>query len=352
MRLEKNQIKKDWFNSKGTMCVPVSILLDRSHNKGGNMKYIRKGIKGIIIFMSLLSLTACATGDETGQSKTEESVMQDTQNANPDVTDESNAERQEYIYPSEFSMGDNLKAAITQLALSYENFDKDSVNSQNWKESFVANFIQNSRMSFDYLDMISEKNDGQISTDELNYIQYSLTNTELNFSSYAEGFINRNDSASSLNYGWISGYDYEYTNSGVVITANLEVGYDGTDAMQEREITAELVKNPYSCFDGYSVVTVSSKAVTPGQEPDSGTHIFSGTDMMDENNGVFTFEFLYSEDELGYKHFVYVDMAQRPELADFVRQNAGKNFRVTFIWNEGNSEAVEKVVPVDISLDE
>ena len=55
---------------------------------------------------------------------------------------------------------------------------------------------------------------------------------------------------------------------------------------------------------------------------------------------------------MGYKHFVYVDMTQLPELADFVRQNAGKDFRVEFIWNEGNSEAIERVVPVNIILDE
>lgn len=319
------------------------------------MKYIRNSIKGIIMFMLFVSLVACGSGEETGQTIAEESVIQETQNLSPDVTDESSTEQEEtesVEIQSEFSMGDNLKTAITQLALSYESFDKNVVSSENWKEIFVARFIQNSRLSFDYLDMISDKNNGQISMEELNYMQYSLTNTEVDFSSYADGSINRYDSASSLSYGWISGYDYEYTDSGVIITADLEVGYDGTDSMQEREITVELVKNPYSCFDGYSVVTISSRAVTSSLEPDNGTHIFYGTDMMDENSGVFTFEFLHSEDELGYKHFVYVDMTQLPELADFVRQNAGKDFRVEFIWNEGNSEAIERVVPVNIILDE
>ncbi len=74
--------------------------------------------------------------------------------------------------------------------------------------------------------------------------------------------------------------------------------------------------------------------------------------MMNENNGVFAFEFLSSEDDLGYKHFVYVDMTELPELADLVRQNAGKDFKVTFIWNEGNADAIENVVPIDILLDE
>jgi len=256
---------------------------------GKKTHFIRKGITSIIIFMSLLSLAACGTENKTGQSVAGKIVLQEqeTQNVSFAVTEEGNAEREEnesianqpeqifpqiidyellgieeYIYPSEFSMGENLKTAITQLALCYENFDKNAVKSENWKESFIARFIQNSRLSFDYLDMISEKNNGQISVNELNYIQYSLTNTELDFSSYVDGFINRNDSASSLNYGWISEYDYEYTDSGVIITADLETGYDGTDSMQEREITVELIKNPYSCFDGYSVVAVSSKPVT------------------------------------------------------------------------------------------
>ena len=35
---------------------------------------------------------------------------------------------QEYEYPPEFSMGDNLETAITELALSFDNFDEDSVH--------------------------------------------------------------------------------------------------------------------------------------------------------------------------------------------------------------------------------
>lgn len=41
--------------------------------------------------------------------------------------------------------------------------------------------------------------------------------------------------------------------------------------------------------------------------------------MMEEDQGVFPFEFSYWEDDLLYGHFVYVDMTQAPELAEFVR---------------------------------
>lgn len=252
---------------------------------------------------------------------------------------------------SEFSMGENLKTAITQLALTYEEFNAASVNSEDWKETFIARFIQNARVSFDYLDSISDENGGKISVDELNYMQHSLTNTEVDFSTCVDGYIDRYDTASFLNYGRITGYDYECKDDAVIVTATLEVGYDGTESVRDYEITAELIPNPDSCFDGYSVVSVSSKPVVSDSEPDNSAHTFYGTDMMEENNGVFVFELTGAEDDLKYKHFVYADLTQSPEQADFVRENAGKNFKITFIWTDGNSEDIEHIVPIEILLD-
>lgn len=293
------------------------------------MNYIKKTAAGIV-FLLTLTFVACGTQNET------------------DIIDYEALGIEEYEYPSEFSMGDNLKAAITQLALSYDNFDRDSVNSEDWKETFVTRFIQNSRLSFDYLEKISDKNNGMIGAEELNYIQYSLTNVEIDFSAYADGTVNSYDASSALNYGSITGYEYVYTENGVVITADFEVGTDGTDAVQECELTVNLVKNPHSCFDGYSVVSISSKDITSSCKQEGGTYVFYGTDMMEEDNGVFPFEFLYSEDDLHYGHFVYVDMTELPELAEFVRQNAGSDFKVTFVLNQEDASTVENVVPIDI----
>ncbi len=176
----------------------------------------------------------------------------------------------EYEYPAEFSMGDNLKTAIVQLALSYVSFNSDTPKLGGFKEFFIAEFIQNSRVSFDYLDLISDQNNGQISIDELNYMQYSLTNTELDFSSVISGSIDRYEAASRFCHGWISGYSYEDTDSGVLITADLEVEYDGAEDTLKYEVTAELNRNSYSCFDGYSVVSFSSKPVTDSLQGYSG----------------------------------------------------------------------------------
>ena len=140
---------------------------------------------------------------------------------------------------------------------------------------------------------------------------------------------------------------------GAIVIADFEVGYDGTASAQEREITVELVKNPHSCFDGYSVVSISSKVImTSCAMQEGSTYVFYGTDMMAEDQGVFPFEFSCSEDDLLYGHFVYVDMTQAPELAEFVKENAGGDFKITFIWNGEEMERIERVMPVDITLDD
>lgn len=45
-------------------------------------------------------------------------------------------------------------------------------------------------------------------------------------------------------------------------------------------------------------------------------------------------------------------MTQAPELAEFVKENAGGDFKITFIWNGEEMERIERVMPVDITLDD
>ncbi len=46
----------------------------------------------------------------------------------------------EYEYPAEFVMGDDLKTAIAQLALSYTDFDSGTPGTGGFKEFFIAEF--------------------------------------------------------------------------------------------------------------------------------------------------------------------------------------------------------------------
>lgn len=209
-----------------------------------------------------------------GQSDPDGADIPDTGNLDgEDLSGEKNLDREDvpdrikeksgitpYKYPEEFSMGENLKMAITQLALAYDHFDAASISDKGWKEIFVARFIQNSRASFDYLDLLSEKNDGRVDAEELYYIHYSLTGRELDFSSYAGGAVNRYDDASAFNYGSISGWNYRETKDGGSLTIDFEIGFDGSDRVQKRKLTVSLTKNPYSCFDGYSIVSIASEA--------------------------------------------------------------------------------------------
>ncbi len=321
------------------------------------MKYIRKSTKGFIVFTALLSLAACGTENRPEQSvAVPEGIViqgQEAQNTSPDAPEGSEENGREsadtavtgfspqtfdyetlgiteYEYPSEFSMGDNLQGAITQLALSYENFDEAVVNGEGWKEIFIARFIQNSRFSFDYLDGISDKNNGQISVDELNYIQYSLTGVELDFSSYAGGPVDRYDAASPLNYGSISGYDYAYTENGVVVTASFETGYDGADSTQVREITVELAENPYSCFNGYSVLTVSARAAASGDNANHAAQIQKEDEL--EN---LTGEYEYVSD-YGSGKLMIVKTSDGYDISDYESESSYR-----FLADSSNIESIE-----------
>ncbi len=174
---------------------------------------MKKTMTLCMIFFCAAVLSACTgNADNTNTVNSSGTAVETASEENPEdhfddaekTVDNKAPWIQEYEYPSEFSMGDNLKTAVIQLALCYDNFDKDSVCSEEWKEIFVSRFIQNTRSSFDYLDMVSGKNNGQISVDELNYIQYSLTGIELDFSSFAGDGLDRYDAASGGEARYIS----------------------------------------------------------------------------------------------------------------------------------------------------
>lgn len=72
--------------------------------------------------------------------------------------------------------------------------------------------------------------------------------------------------------------------------------------------------------------------------------------MECEDNGVFPFEFINSNDDFYYDHFIYVDLSKLPKLADLVRKNSGSEFKVTYYLSGDEKDLIEKVVPTDIKL--
>lgn len=233
---------------------------------------------------------------------------------------------EKYDYPQEFSMGDDLRTAVEQLALTYENFSEDSVSSEGWPETFIARFIQNSMLSFSYLDAVSDKNEGEIGADELNYIQYSLTGVYLDVSSYTGGSVNRFDAASPLVHGTISDWSYEYTDAGVTVAADLEIRSGGSDAAQARKITVLLIQNPYSCFDGYSIASISSENAEPDvSSSDDSAYV---GEYLDEDNEEPNLEIARNGDG---KYIVQIGIFRLTSLSDGVGELTadGMNFRAT-----------------------
>ncbi len=104
------------------------------------------------MYICLCSLTACGIENKPEQSLSEEVRNENNENQQEQsplkVIDYEMLGIKEYKYPSEFYMGNNLEIAITQLALNYENFNKDIVDSREWKEIFVAKLPQQGRGEF------------------------------------------------------------------------------------------------------------------------------------------------------------------------------------------------------------
>ncbi len=214
-------------------------------------------LKFCILFSMLALLTACGLEDTSSLSEdpdlTLHLVSEKIEAPREDAVPDGKADPGKQ---APFEMGENLKAALTQLAISYDDYDESSVMEDQWMEFFVSHYIQNSRLTFDYLDQVSEENDGMISVEEVEYMNRSLTNVALNFDSFVDKSLDRYDAASMLYFGKMTDYSYEYVEGGVIVNASLQILYDGSESILKKEITAELVTNPDSCFDGYSVKSV------------------------------------------------------------------------------------------------
>ena len=105
--------------------------------------------------------------------------------------------------PIDFELSTDLKGALCQLACSYDNFNQTTVNSAEWKEVFLSDFIQNSRFSYAYLNTLMENESGIISPENLKYIETSLTGIPINFDSA----VNAYEAASKVSHGEITNYE-------------------------------------------------------------------------------------------------------------------------------------------------
>ncbi len=102
-----------------------------------------------------------------------------------------------YDYPENFEMTDEIKHAMSILVLydyGGHSYDNTTIleDSGMWEQYFINEILLNNTYSFEYLDKISEENDGKISKEDAEYMQYSLTGQRITFTSSESEDIDRN----------------------------------------------------------------------------------------------------------------------------------------------------------------
>lgn len=296
---------------------------------------------GIVVF----TLTGCSNATETEETSLK--VKKTEVQTSEDKTD-TVAETEEATI--DFSLGEDLKGAICQLALEYDYFDKSVVNETEWESAFISDFILNSRYSFSYLNNLSEENSGIISAEELQYIQLSLTGQEMSF----DESVDVSQSSSKLLYGEISDYEFEQEGNEIILDANFVVHYDGSENEDEYSLNVVLVENSDSCFDGFTIEKLSKTPIESNVEAtdDTTEKTFYGEldDWIDDTT--LTIEFAYSETSEEYKHFVYLDLSQSDDICQSLKdKEIGTLLRITYV-NSSEQNGEMYVVPISVSESE
>ena len=226
--------------------------------------------KYIITFLIACLLIGCGNSDNTEIETVDscESVTEDSSETDSDTAEAKtvNNEKEliealnikEYEYPSEFVLQENLEHLLENIAIYYNDFDSDYVLDEEHEDDFIWSFCQNSWFGFDYLYSAGDSNGGYITSEQLEYIQYSFSGKYIKFQTVNAGDkIDISNPSSGFTYAMLDSYEAEKNGEEILITAHFE-----TRENAEEDAAIVLFKNPYSCFDGYSVKSFKVLSVT------------------------------------------------------------------------------------------
>ena len=168
-----------------------------------------------------------------------------------------------YTTSDKFELSEAQKGAILLLCGKYFDWSVSDVYEDDWTEFFESAFLQNKvDYGCDYFNRISEK-EGKVTKEEAEYILYSLTGEMISSSIKKEEPVEIRD--------WFVHDEMEMEDCSieeegdtVVIHAtvwNSHVSYDKSIGevicSTDRKVEVVLKKNPYSCFDGYSIARIT-----------------------------------------------------------------------------------------------
>ena len=184
-----------------------------------------------------------------------------------------------------FELSYNMQEAITNMYSVCGNwYSGFASQDDNWKDSFIRSFILNSWYEPEYI-----HGKGTVTKEEIEYVQYSLTGARLSFPMADDEIIDRSESSSPFNEAHMESYSISKRDDGYLIYANIlkKVKYINLDGdIEIRDdydyVAIELKENPYSCFEGYSINSIT---MMPTQVKDYDEEFFELVSMLIWHNG-------------------------------------------------------------------
>lgn len=249
-----------------------------------------------------------------------------------------------YIYPEQFELTDNLKTALIELGIMYEEFDSSNIKEDHYFDLFISHYMKNTNCMYTFLKDAVMSNKGILSKEQVEYVQYSLTNTYIECDELSDmDVIDYNENTSGLLTGDILDYEVtELENERIKIEATYVKSSMNGDNENTFEMTSVLIKNPYSCFDGYSIESMKINNKTPAMNGNQKEYSFEAS-VIAEEEGVYTLGEINTEDSGLYDHFVKIDVSAHEDWKAVL--NSGEDVHVTFIFDENMTAPISTLVP-------
>ncbi len=253
-------------------------------------------------------------------------------------------------YPKRFTLNHNLQNLIENIVVLNNEFNEATICDEELQKYFIDRYLKNTEISCDYILENYEKT-GELTRQQVEYIQWSMTGKYVSFENIACDLVNIRETSSGWSYGELKNYSYELKDetvniNGIVTTKT--VGYLGE---QVYEFDASLEENPYSCFDGYSIKSISIKDVTPVIKPDYKVHEVVGS-LIEENitDGKVLIEVYDSKDNLSYDHCITLNLQSNEELQKLVLENKDKELVIRYVLDKEQGSYITEITPIGIEL--
>ena len=262
----------------------------------------------------------------------------------------------EYDYPKSFELTSNIKQLLENVLRS-SSTKEAMTDDRIWKEYLKKNYLQNSYFLFDYREELL-KTSGVASRAQVEYVQWSMTGKYLSFDDNEEP-LDIQHSSSGMKDAKIIDYNYEERDGRLEISGNAEITKIGGSTKENHYYTAVLERNPFSCFDGYSLVSFSDEEITLEVIKDGEEHVVYGSPVSDEliedksREGVIFIE-PYAEDDLKYGFVLAVDLKDDMNMYNYMKANNHITYRISYHLDDSvviSKDVIQEIIPVEIEVE-